>query len=100
LESRAERTYDRDFESIKNPRNSEPDDDEEMKTAPRQPIEPKRNIGERWRKPFGRLKSMVPTAAQRGPAGEVTLLGSIGFDGITDRSTRSDARPYHLGRAE
>jgi len=23
----------------------------------------------------------VPTAAQKGPAGEVTLLGSIGFDG-------------------
>jgi hypothetical protein len=45
LESRAKRTYDRDFESIKNPRYPEPDDDEEVKTAPRQPIEPKRNIG-------------------------------------------------------
>src|SRR5262245_42295337 len=45
LQSRSERTYDRDFESIKNPRYPEPNDDEEVKTAPRQPIEPERNIG-------------------------------------------------------
>jgi hypothetical protein len=29
----------------------------------------------------------VPTAAQKGPAGEVTRLGSIGFDGIAGEST-------------
>jgi hypothetical protein len=45
LESRSQRTYDRDFESIKNPRYPEPDDDEEVKTAPGQPIEAERNIG-------------------------------------------------------
>jgi hypothetical protein len=41
--------------------------------------------GSRKTSTFGRLKSVqateVPTAAQKGPAGEVTLLGSIGFDG-------------------
>jgi hypothetical protein len=29
----------------------------------------------------------VPTATQKGPAGEVTLLGSIGFDGIAREPT-------------
>ena len=43
LQRRPERTYDRDFESIKNPGYPEPDDDEEVKAAPRQPIEPEGN---------------------------------------------------------
>ena len=91
LQSRSQRPYDSDLESIENPRYPKPDDDEKVKTAPRQSVEPERdNRCERWWKrrktsAFGRLKSVqateVPTAAQKGPAGEVTLLGSIGFDG-------------------
>src|ERR1700722_8442709 len=45
LQSRPQRTYDSDFESIENPRYAQPHDDEEVKTAPRQSVEPKRNIG-------------------------------------------------------
>jgi hypothetical protein len=44
LESRSERTYDRDFESIENPRYPKPNDDEKVKTAPRQSVEPERDI--------------------------------------------------------
>jgi hypothetical protein len=91
LQSRPQRSYDSDLESIENPRYPKSDDDEKVKTAPRQSVEPERDIGVndggRWRKTsaFGRLKSVqateVPTAAEKGPAGEATLLGSIGFDG-------------------
>src|SRR4029077_20827971 len=45
LQSRPQRTYDSDLESIENPRYPKPDDDEKVKTAPRQSVEPERDIG-------------------------------------------------------
>ena len=45
LQSRSQRTYDSDLKSIENPRYPKPDDDEKVKTAPRQSIEPERDIG-------------------------------------------------------
>src|SRR6202046_562090 len=88
LESRSQRTYDRDFESIKNPRYPEPEDDEEVKTAPGQPIEPERNIGVNDGGRFLHLgASKVCRGLRRlpraeGPAGEVTLVRSMGFGGM------------------
>src|ERR1700722_17310356 len=45
LQSRSQRTYDSDLESIENPRYPKPDDDEKGKPAPRQSVEPERDIG-------------------------------------------------------
>src|SRR4029077_1567978 len=45
LQSRPQRTYDSDLESIENPRYPKSDDDEKVKTAPRQSVEPERDIG-------------------------------------------------------
>ena len=50
LQRRSERTDDSDLESIENPRDPKPNDDEKVKTAPGQPVEPERDIGvnNRW----------------------------------------------------
>src|SRR5580700_8474075 len=91
LQSRSQRTYDSDLESIENPRYPKPDDDEKVKTAPRQSIEPERDIGVNDGGRGGRLLHSDASKVcrrlrclpqrRRGPAGEITLLGSIGFDG-------------------
>src|ERR1700722_20836704 len=44
LQSRSQRPYDSDLESIENPRYPKPDDDEKVKPAPRQSVEPERDI--------------------------------------------------------
>jgi hypothetical protein len=61
LQSRSQRTYDSGLESIENPRYPKPDDDEKVKTAPRQSVEPEWDIGVNNGGRGGRLVSAVLT---------------------------------------
>ncbi len=45
LERPRHRAGERDFETVEDPRDAERDDDERVKPSPRQPIEPRRNVG-------------------------------------------------------
>src|ERR1700722_5418887 len=91
LQSRSQRPYDSDLESIENPRYPKPDDDEKVKPAPRQSVDPERDISVNDGGRGGRLlhsdaskvcrRLRCPPQRRRDPAGEVTLLGSIGFNG-------------------
>src|SRR5690242_12085356 len=45
LERTGDRAGDRDFESVKNPGDTERNDDQRVEARPRQPVEPGRNVG-------------------------------------------------------
>jgi hypothetical protein len=45
LQRGPERTHNGDLKPVQNPGDPETDDDQEMKPAPRQPVEPGRDIG-------------------------------------------------------
>ena len=76
LQCRPERTYDRDLESIENPRDPKPNDDKKVKAAPGQSIEPERDIGvnDAGRRNSSHSTPSTNREASRDPLGQRTAL--------------------------